>query len=680
MYERRTHNVCVQESLKKRVNIYLIIYVFVISGDSVTYEEIIDFLLEFKVIANGKICTERQVTILIQSLFPKVIIKPSVKHNMVYVNLENRSDDVVKEELVGVTTEPIVENEATLEAKAWIQEEPEGYQSDEEENAELSFIEKEKHCRDMNKAPGSLKSVTPSLPAPGSLKSVTISLPNSSIPVPKPELSRSNSITGKSNSQTERSNSVTENKLDAVNKETVIERGIDVPLHLPQSIITKDEKPAKQQPNKNEELLNNDLFRRRTQSATLNRTSSFNRPKSVNGHYSQARDVKKDNTATSTKATLQRNRSFTKSTDQSFVGSIREKFRSSKSKHKELDQPKEKVKKKETLKSSKSFSVKEEKAKPWADKASIARAASTNDIHSSFRSQTAKKSSFSKSSADISKKHNDGIATNDVKKPSAITKKNFVESNRTQTKPIDARSSFRKPKEDENAFQKASVRNSLRFNSTEGQNRVKNLTSPKPIKSSQKVKRRNSTRETQNSSSSSTSSSNSSTPNLSRENSNTSFNNNTKSKRHTRAKEVPQQEKDFVRIAKAFQKATKTIDIAKDNIEKFMIVIATEELVKSTNHYLNLDDLYDHIHHRMIVSKDEIFNDHQSDDVTVDMSRYFDLLFKVLASHFDRIGCEMLTDPVTKEKVCYLTHVQINDYHLASIREGEIEDMIASYV
>ena len=92
-----------------------------------------------------------------------------------------------------------------------------------------------------------------------------------------------------------------------------------------------------------------------------------------------------------------------------------------------------------------------------------------------------------------------------------------------------------------------------------------------------------------------------------------------------------------------------------------MITVATDDLEEALNERLKLDDLYDHIRHRMILAKDRIFDGDRS-DVTVNMSQYFDLLFKTIAGNFDRVGCEIVTDTSTKQKVCYLTHIKLVDY------------------
>ena len=45
------------------------------------------------------------------------------------------------------------------------------------------------------------------------------------------------------------------------------------------------------------------------------------------------------------------------------------------------------------------------------------------------------------------------------------------------------------------------------------------------------------------------------------------------------------------------------------------------------------------------------------------MSQYFELFFTALASNMSRVGCEIVTDSTTQQKICYLTHVKLIDEH-----------------
>ena len=165
-----------------------------------------------------------------------------------------------------------------------------------------------------------------------------------------------------------------------------------------------------------------------------------------------------------------------------------------------------------------------------------------------------------------------------------------------------------------------------------------------------------------------------STPNISRENSKTNMKipirrqpgssstasinkTNTPRKAALPTASTPE-EKDILRIAKAFQKATSDIEKAKDNVEQFMINVALDDIEASPNDRLCIDKLYDHIRHRMIMSQEQIFDGYRS-DIRVDMSQYFELFFTALASNMSRVGCEIVTDSTTQQKVCYLTHVKL---------------------
>ena len=117
------------------------------------------------------------------------------------------------------------------------------------------------------------------------------------------------------------------------------------------------------------------------------------------------------------------------------------------------------------------------------------------------------------------------------------------------------------------------------------------------------------------------------------------------------------EEKDIIRIAKAFQKAKQETETINDNIAAFMRRVATEDVEQAMEKRLNLDDLYKHIREKMILSKEEIFEGTRT-ELTVEMSRYFDMLFTSLASHLERVGCEIVTKP-GGERACFLTHVRL---------------------
>ncbi|XP_065652012.1 dentin sialophosphoprotein [Hydra vulgaris] len=92
-------------------------------GDVTVYGDVIDFLLDFEVIKDKRVVSERQIANIIQSVFHKVITRQSAAHSIIFVNLENCSHDIVKEELVRVTTEPVLKSyleKNNSEAHAWI--------------------------------------------------------------------------------------------------------------------------------------------------------------------------------------------------------------------------------------------------------------------------------------------------------------------------------------------------------------------------------------------------------------------------------------------------------------------------------------------------------------------------------------------------------------------------------
>ena len=86
--------------------------------------------------------------------------------------------------------------------------------------------------------------------------------------------------------------------------------------------------------------------------------------------------------------------------------------------------------------------------------------------------------------------------------------------------------------------------------------------------------------------------------------------------------------------------------------------VACEDIEQQIDNRLNLDHLYKHIREKMILSKDEIFEGTRT-QLTVEMSQYFDLLFTSLATHLQRVGCEIVTDATSGERTCFLTHVRL---------------------
>ena len=624
-----------------------------------TFEEVVDFLVEFNVVANGKICTERQITILVQGSFPNVIIKPNSKHRVTYLNLENRSDEVIKEELVRVTTEPIIPNQtATVEAKHWIEEECNGAVSEEEDDKELSRIEnKKEQQQNIYK---------------------TESLMNNSQPYDN----------GNKTYQSEFAKSQNQNMLQGKIEEVTVERGVDVPSYLPQAIVSTNQQnkencysPLAYRKHSSPALPNSysPLAYRKHSSPgiPIKRTPSFGKSNSLNRPSSRTSD-ENSRCDSPSKSNLRRNRSFSKSSEQFTAKSIREKFQLQNTEKQEIEPTKKSKESERTTKKSGIVSPRLSSSDIPTRPSSAAdvrnstpvnstrKSVSNGDLRGSFNKQErrAVARSNSKNGSDFKSSSRKLVKRNSFRKDEA---KNSFSRNTASSG--ENRGSYRLSSKDNTLYRNASERSSLRGTPSECKEKSQSLY--KSQKESKPVKRRASLKKkrkpTENSSSSP---SNPSTPDTSFETTN------------LKDEVNGQQERDFVRIAKAFQKASHKVDETKDNIEKFMVSIATVDLTQCLDYHLKLDDLYEHIRERMIRSKDQIFEGCRS-EVTVEMNQYFTFLFQVLASHFDNVGCEMVTDPVTREKNCFLTHVRLNEYtsYLESIRETDSEETgNASYV
>lgn len=641
---------------------------------------------------------------------------------------------MVKEELVRVTTEPIIDptsREASREAQQWIQEaDEENYETDENEDEELTKIENQKEK--------------------SSIKAIQNGKHNSK------EESSSTSSDQDSDGETPRNGEHDSDADDDANEDgeaPVQERGVDVCFA--------------RSPRFSENLQNNKSISKSTgdvRAGFVKRNTSFSN-KNMNRSISVVDVAKKfENSSTSEDSTdkgvarststsnLQRKRSFTRSTDRSFVGSIRDRFRSSlrgkKNNDKESESSEHNAKaiKKEEVKSAesgKNTDKKESNAKRVTSKASFRvensnsankkssnrYGGSSNDVRdSSKNSKTHDDSSgvnkkFSSSSADVrasfrtnSTRPNTGGSNRDqevrgtYRANATESKSSFVRStggrhtgsshevevrssvrrNNASNATSDIRASIRKSTGEKDATAKTTT--PLTRTSTATGNR--NSTVRASLRENKKgtgIRRSNSRAGATPRNQTSANSSAQSTPTVSRENSKTNLKIPIRCRKTDDAStaavsgksDVSQQEKDLLRIAKAFQLASHEVSVSKDNIEKFMVTIATDDIEPCTNNRLNIDDLYDHIRHRMILSQHEIFEGYRS-DVRLDMSKYFDLLFTALASHMNRVGCEIVTDSTTQQKVCYLTHIKLVDYaedlEKMANEQLEDEDTQASYV
>ncbi|XP_057309624.1 E3 ubiquitin-protein ligase RBBP6-like [Hydractinia symbiolongicarpus] len=812
-------------------------------GDSVAYEEIIDFLLEFDVIVNPKVCNERQITAIVQSSFPKCIVKSSVRHSVVYYNLENRSDEVVKEELVRVTTEPVINpyDSAIAEAQAWIKEEPEGYESDVSDE-ELTLIEEKKEENNNTTSAVESTDTSSNLSTKNTTKSDMGRLNSDSYNENgTPTKRRSIEIAVTEGHSIEKSMPIARRFYDSGNndeikpmREYIVERSTPVqdqmiqrstPVHdqmIQRSTPVHDQMiqrstpvhdhmvqrrtpahdqmmqrstpvhdqilqrntpirdhmvgrntPIKEQHMQKPTVMRDHVLDRNTiitenisgqnsstielsspvreraidvpdsaviqnknkreigvktgvhkseKQVNLKRTGSFSNATQSHSVTDMAKKFESKPPDSPSKSSLQRKRSFTRSTDRSFVGSIRDRFRASKSKEENKkggDEKKDKKAKKGDDERKDTDSVNHnEDSKTKIPSTSITRnttrtssvrknqglSGSCVDVRSSFRNKTeterglTRNSSTSASATDIRSSFRNSSTRSSInrsvqrlnKEENSAPKSPYLQRANNAQKPSqtnELRASLRRTSAEKQTNRSELVtRGSINRSSYRAANSSSSSLLPGSNRSSFRdsktgaVKRTNS-RKGLSSKGSSQTSSTSSTPSISRENSKT----NIKIPEKKPTKPQSSQEKDLVRIAKAFQKATKEVDTAKDRIEKFMIGIATDDLEEAPNERLKLDDLYNHIRHRMILAKDSIFENHRS-NVTVDMSQYFELLFKTLASHFDRVGCEMITNKTTKEHTCFLIHVKLVDYvddlgdlTAASVEE-EDESPRASYV
>ena len=775
---------------------------FIPTGDSVTFDEVIDFLLEFNVIVNNRICTERQISAIVQASFPGVVTKPSAKYNVIFVNLENNSDDVIKEELVRVTTEPIVDP-VSREAQAWIEEEDEGMESSDAEDNELSEIENKKMQNDAHRA---TTNITPLIEQSPTQQS------NSDVPGEEKKIYTGTPryvTDGRQQQQEPQDNS----------SPSYQERGVDV------SFIDRSS-------NFKENLNNNRSFSKSTgdvrSGSGLRRNPSFtkrgiDRSVSVSDvakrfendkDMNETNEDKKESSVTITKATstsnLQRKRSFTKSTNPTFVGTIRDKFRSSlrrKSKNENAEKEKETTKEnnkkgKEESEKKKAKEENEKKTNVVVKRGTSTRASFTvktntekqatsaatkigpnNEVKMSVRNKAraADNNRFGGSTMDVSNHTHQGTPTKSVNKSlsgsagdiRASFRTNSARSVQNNNNKAEVKASFNTtstrqsvnrsaseynhsnaaenipasapPPQEKSNFVRAttfktddprsSVRRNITSSTTDVRSSVRKSNDNRPVVTKSASVRNNNNNATNTNTSSrnqsartltprdnntakrtgaglrrsnsrassikgSNQSSANSTPNISRENSKTNMkipirrqpgSTVTNNKLHQQQPRkivtaTTQEEKDILRIAKAFQKATDDIEKAKDNVEQFMINVALDDIKPSPNDRLCVDDLYDHIRHRMVMSQEQIFDGYRS-DIRVDMSQYFELFFTALASNMSRVGCEIVTDSTTQQKVCYLTHVKLmKDYTNGVVVGSEQQqtesddDMQSSYV
>jgi len=798
----------------------------------VTYDEIIDFLIEFNVIAHRRVCSERQITAIVLASFPKVVTKPSIKYNLIFVNLENNSDDVIKEELVRVTTEPIIDP-ASREAQVWIEEVDEESLVETiehgEEDEELTAIENKKlknyavNQRNVQQLQQQQQQQqqyqqqqyqqkqqrrSPPPPVEHQYHQDIQSQSLSSVSVRTQQLENGTHDGGTPPTGSPRD--------DATDSSSAMyqERGVDVSF---------DRSPRfKENLNNNRslskstgELRNGVSIRRNTSFSKKNIDRSlsvidvakkFENDNNTDGSSANDEETKVTITKSVSTTNLQRKRSFTKSTNPSFVGSIREKFRSSLRKNKsssggdeanEKDKDKDqnaKVSKKDEHSEKKNANIVVKRgastkvsfsSKSNADnKQGSTKIGPNNDIRlsvnksSSSTNRTSTNSRFGGSSIDIRngpkvKTVNDSSAgpvnkslsnsTSDIRTASFR-----VNSSKESNKDQEVRASFRSNNARQSVNRNASDYSSSSTSTANDQEkshfvRATNSKSNDPRSSVRRitaeatevrssVRKTNDNRPTVTKSSSSVrisatsssrnqtartltprenntakrtgaglrrsnsraggnhgnkgnsnASSAASTPNISRENSRSNIKipirrnqQQTTGGRSSPLKQSPRktinkepqtpEEKDILRIAKAFQRATDEIDAARDNVEQFMINVVTEDVVSCPNNRLHIDDLYDHIRHRMIMSQSLIFDGYRS-EIRVDMSQYFELFFTALASHMNRVGCEIITDPATQQKGCYLTHIKLIEYTngvqntIASEQQTESDDdMQASYV
>ncbi|XP_066912047.1 uncharacterized protein [Clytia hemisphaerica] len=729
-------------------------------GDSVTYDEVIDFLLEFKVIANNRICTERQITAIVQASFPKVVTKPSVKYNLIFVNLENNSDDVIKEELVRVTTEPIVDP-ASREAQTWIEEEGEIESSGTEEDQELTEIENKK----LNNV--QLQQFNP--------QRLTQSPKSPPPPTPQQENGANGVDSDITPTGTPRgAPDVTDGGGKA---ETFEERGVDVSFE--RSLNTnRSLSKSTGDVRSGSGIRRNTSFSKRNMGDRSVSVSNVTR-KLENGNVGDSDEENKEPTITKATSTsnLQRKRSFTKSTNPTFVGSIRDKFRNSLRRKGKEDKENKKVeneskptpeKKADNEKKGSSnvvvrrgtttkasFSVKAntndkqqgatkigpnndirvsvnkgtrstnsrfggssvdirnsgkmKTNEPNVGTTNKSLSTSSGDIRASFRANSARSSNKEQteikgtySAPNSARSSSNRSASNYHINTTTEEKSNFVRA--SSYKSNDPRSSVRRNTSSVNTndVARTSVRKtndnratvtkttSMRQTGTNVNNRNQSARTLTPRENSTAKRTGAGLRRSNSRAGNSNRSSAASTPNISRENSRTNMKIPIRRQPGSPEKSSPMkppttpEEKDILRIAKAFQKATNEIDKARDNVEQFMINVVIEDIEPSPNNRLRIDDLYEHIRHQMIVSQKQIFDGYRS-DLRVDMSKYFEMFFTALASHLTRVGCEIVTDSATQQKVCFLTHVKLNDFKNGSLASEpqQIEsddDMQASYV
>ena len=690
-------------------------------GDVTVYADIVDFLLDFEIIKDRRVISERQIANIVQSSFQKVITRQSAAHSIIFVNLENCSNDIVKEELVRVTTEPVLKShleKTNAEAHAWImrmrdanilnpihdKDDNDGNNDDwNSDDEELKQIEAYKEANE-KKTDKKLNKNSRSIKDSEHDNKIVVKQSNEDVKVVSKQLD--NELLFNNNKQTSNQQKYHQ---ETSNKENMLK-----------DLSSSDTY-------KSTESLNN-----RTKIGFLRRmTTSFSkRSSSANDHKKSVEkyDDSKNQDSPKTSA-LKRNHSFSQISEKLATGSVKDKFESISNKHDEAspnhvrrmnkhdeaspnhvrrmnkhdEASPDHVRRMRHINGSTStetFVAKSRKEIFMENPLNNRSISGSNfDVRSNFpfeRGIASRSSSLSATDVRV----NPANIRSSFKKNSGVSYLNFDKSRKKEEffsnieaeKKEISHENLDKPIKPVKRSNSSTVSKSTSFNaptiaSINRSNTVKSNTNKSFLSDNKRKDFRNKQLEVHESPRNqiktkfnSSGGANSEFKDAFLDNDSSSVNSflsQNKMESIVIDTELQQYNKDLVKIAAAFQNHESGFTIMDDSIENFMVTIVTQDLEESLNARLKLDDLYDYIRNRMILSKEEIF--HVRSKLNFDMSVYFELLFRTMASHFNQVGCEVTTDQTHKKKICYLIHVKLKN-HINDEMTDTFESTKMSYV
>ncbi|XP_004205870.2 suppressor of Mek1 [Hydra vulgaris] len=687
-------------------------------GDVTVYGDVIDFLLDFEVIKDKRVVSERQIANIIQSVFHKVITRQSAAHSIIFVNLENCSHDIVKEELVRVTTEPVLKSyleKNNSEAHAWINALREANilnsnKSDHEQIREIKAFKNgienklDKSCVISHNTDKIIENTN-------STKEKTLNKSVDNLKFDEDLNTISNSCDELKNvgkqSEEEKREQQFDSELLIKNKQLPNSKYRQEKFNNENTLKNSDQ--VKFCSDTNIESINKSKlgFLKRV-TASFSKISTTDNKKSVENdddkkENSKCKSVNENNGENKNQESpksndLKKNCSNSQNSEKSVVGSVKDKFESlSNKQNTDLYINNNSRMKKST--SMESFAFKSARKEKMMGNVPGNRSigGSNFDVRSSFsfeRGISSRSSSLSATDVRIhsntrtSFKKTSGISSLEQnKKTSGISsleqnkKSNHEEllspdveadkkqHNETEKKQNPQKDSLEKSKvKASSSLTKSSSFNAPTISSLNKSNIGKNNQNKSFMCDSKRIDLRNSLDAQKLPRNQHRLEDNSCCANYeygaNYETTNGFSNEQTfllrnKSEKtiynSTIADDDEQHHNDLLRIARAFQNLENRSTKPNETIEKFMVNVVANDLVESLNERLKLDDLYEHIRNK--ISKDKTL--HIRSKLNYDMSVYFEFLFRTMATHFTQVGCEITTDHISKKKVCFLIHIKL---------------------